>query len=75
MTGSNEFSVLNIDKNSRLPYDAYVNQDSYIEYLIEVGPQIEIEKRKVTSLPSLFGEIGGLYDFFILIVMFIISGF
>ena len=75
MTGSNEFSLLNIDKNSKLSQNTFINPESYFECTLEVGPQIEIEKRKVTSLPSLFGEIGGLYDFFILIVVFIISGF
>ena len=40
-----------------------------------MGPRIEIEKRIVTSLPSLFGEIGGLNDFFASFVIFIISNF
>ena len=40
-----------------------------------VGPQVNIEKRKVTSLPTLGGEIGGLNDFFASFVVFIISGF
>lgn len=42
---------------------------------MEVGSKINIEKRKVTSLPSLFGEIGGLYDFFALIIMLMINNF
>ena len=75
MTGSNEFSMLNINRNTRLPMEAFINQNSYVEYNLEVGPQIEIEKRKVTSLPSLFGEIGGLNDFFASFVIFIISGY
>ena len=75
MTGSNEFSMLNIDKHSRLEHQKWINQNSYLEYTLNMGPQIKIEKRIVTSLPSLFGEIGGLYDFLILIVLFIISGF
>ena len=67
--------MLNIDQNSRIVQESFTNPDSYLECTLEIGPQIEIEKRKVTSLPSLFGEIGGLYDFFIIIVVFIISGF
>ena len=55
--------MLNIDKNSRGELEAFTNENSYIELFLEIGPQIEIEIRKVTSLPSLFGEIGGLYDF------------
>ena len=75
MTGSNEFSMLNIDRNSRQQLHKFINQNTYIEYVMEVGPQIEIEKRKVTSLPSLFGEIGGLNDFFISFIVFIISSY
>ena len=41
----------------------------------EMSPEIKIEKRKVTSLPSLFGEIGGLNDFFALIIMLLLSNF
>ena len=75
MTGSDEFSFLNIDQNSKFKDETFINQDSYIEFCLEMGYQIEIEKRKITSLPSFFGEIGGLYDFFVLFVMFLISGF
>ena len=42
---------------------------------LEVGPQIKIEKRKVTSLASLFGELGGLNDFFASFIVIIISSF
>ena len=66
--------MLNVDPKSRTEIDVLVNPTSYMEYAIEVGPQINIEKRKVTSLPSLFGEIGGLNDFFASFVVFIISG-
>ena len=46
-----------------------------MEYNFLIGPRIEIEKRKVTSLPSLFGEIGGLNDFFAAFILIIISSF
>ena len=75
MTESNKFTILNIDPNSKAKTDALVSQNSYVEYVLEVGPRVEIENRKVTSLPSLFGEIGGLNDFFASFVVFIISGF
>ena len=75
MTGTNEFQMLNIDRDSRAETEAFITDDTYIEYTIEVGAQIEIEKRKVISLPSLFGEIGGLNDFFASFVMFLIGGF
>ena len=74
MTKSNNFAMLNIDTFSRIEYDVFINPNSYIEYQLDVGPRVEIEKRKVTSLPSLFGEIGGLNDFFASFIVFIISG-
>ena len=64
MTGKNKFSMLNFDKASRHEKNAFKDPDVYIEYVFEIGSKVEIEKRKVTSLPSLFGEIGGLNDFF-----------
>ena len=67
--------MLNLDSKSKLEVAAFVDQNSYIECQFEIGNQIEIEKRKVTSLPSLFGEIGGLNDFFASFVVFIISGY
>ena len=56
--------MLNIDKKSKTEYYVSIDQSNYVEYMFQLGSQIEIEKRKVTSLPSLFGEIGGLNDFF-----------
>ena len=56
--------MLNFDKASRHEKNAFKDPDVYIEYVFEIGSKVEIEKRKVTSLPSLFGEIGGLNDFF-----------
>lgn len=64
MTGVNKFSMLNFDKASRYESEMFNDPDLYMEYVLEIGFKVEIEKRKVTSLPSLFGEIGGLNDFF-----------
>ena len=44
--------------------NAFALSTNYFEYNLEIGTKIEIERRTVTSLPSLFGEIGGLNDFF-----------
>ena len=40
-----------------------------------MSPLIKIEKRKVNSLPSLFGELGGLNEIFASAIVIIISGF
>ena len=37
--------------------------------------KIKKEKRKVNSLPSLFGELGGLNEIFVSTIVLIISGF
>ena len=33
-------------------------------YLFDLSQMIKVEKRQVTSLPELFGDLGGLYEFF-----------
>ena len=33
-------------------------------YGFDLSQQIKVEKRQVTSLPGLFGDLGGLYEFF-----------
>ena len=55
--------------------NAFALSTNYFEYNLEIGTKIEIERRTVTSLPSLFGEIGGLYDFFALFILLFISSF
>ena len=43
--------------------------------MIEISQQIEIERRIVISLASLFGELGGLNDFFGSFIVLIISSY
>ena len=40
-----------------------------------MSPEIKIEKRKVNSLPSLFGELGGLNEIFASAIVIILSGY
>ena len=75
MTGLKKFSMININTNSRLPVNAWIQPNVYYEFVLEIGPQIEIEKRRVISLPELFGEIGGLNDFITLTLVLILSSF
>ena len=37
--------------------------DLIISFFIDLSNEIKIEKRVVTSFPSIFGEIFGLYEF------------
>ena len=66
--------MLNIDLNSRSKTQ-FMDKDSHFELNLDISPEIKIEKRKVTSLPSLFGEIGGLFDFFVIFILLVISNF
>ena len=43
MTGSTEFSMLNIDKKSRAKNNAWVRPNTYLELVLEIGSQVEIE--------------------------------
>ena len=74
MTGDEQFSMLNVDINSEriIPF---IDKDSLFELSLHLSNKINIEKRKVTSLPSLFGELGGLFDFFALIILLVIGKF
>ena len=40
-----------------------------------MGSKVKIEKRKIISLPNLFGEIGGLKDFFATLIILLIGGY
>ena len=40
-----------------------------------MSPEVKIEKRKVNSLPSLFGELGGLNEIFASAIVIILSGY
>ena len=75
MTESLNFSMLNLDPKSRIELDFLINNNQYIDYHMEIGPQIEVERRRVTSLASLFGELGGLNDFFGSFIVLIISSY
>ena len=67
--------MLNIDIFSGINQDFLASESYYKEYHLGVGPRIEIEKRKVNTLESLFGEIGGLFGFYFSIVWFLIGKF
>ena len=79
MTGEVEFSLLNIDKSSKsddLPMASMPNNadGALFRTLLQLSSQIQIEKRVVTSLPSIFGEFFGLYEVFSAITFILIGG-
>ena len=44
-------------------------------YAFELSQEIKVEKRQVTSIPGLFGDLGGLYEFLATIVATLVSGY
>ena len=70
MTDSVEFDLLNLDLAAGTTVDQPIetmrkdDQSIFQFYLFDLSQTIKVEKRQVTSLPELFGELGGLYEFF-----------
>ena len=62
MTEPEEFSMLNLDRLNKLKLPFPASPDSFKEFWFDLSVEIKIEKRVVKSLPSLFGEVGGLND-------------
>jgi hypothetical protein len=50
-----------------------ISDETRFSYLFELCQEIKIEKRVVTSLPSLFGEVGGLGDIIRILIALIIG--
>ena len=48
--------------------------DSLGHYRFDMSQTVKIEQRKVVSIPSLFGELGGLYEFLATIIVTLIGG-
>ena len=75
MVAPNEFSFFNFDKSSRQELTGGVAPGERLVYTIDMSHEIKIEKRQVMSLPTFFGEIGGVYAFFVSIVTVLIGGY
>ena len=43
--------------------------------VFDLGQEVSIEKRTVLSLPQIFGDLGGLYEFASILVIFLIGRF
>ena len=75
MTEPEEISLLNVDKNSYIDLEwKSMPSDSLTHYRFDMSQTIKIEHRKVLSIPSLFGELGGLYEFLATIIVTLIGG-
>ena len=68
------FSLLNLDPVTKLIQPYGINEHSMFNMYFELGQKISVEKRVVLSIPSLFGEVGGLYDFLSALNLFVIGG-
>lgn len=65
LTEPQEFSMLNLDRLTRFEIPLQDKSGDVLHAVnIDLDGNIQIEQRVVTSLPSFFGEIGGLRDFF-----------
>ena len=63
-----------MDRNSRFEVAVGAEADAYFTYLFDLSQEIRIEKRAVTSLPSIFGDVGGLRDFMSTVAVLVIGG-
>ena len=74
MTEPEEFSLLNLDMNSYIYFQRNnLPEAVFTQYRFDLSQKIIIEKRQVTSLPTLFGDLGGLYEFIATIAITLIA--
>ena len=74
MTEPQELSFFNVDRNSKIDYPVIQKEDVQFALMFDVSQQIQIEKRQVTSLPSLFGDVGGINEFLSTMIILVIGG-
>ena len=77
MTDPVELTLLNLDTTSKQELITPRGQygDDYLLFSMDIylGNKISVEKRVVTSFVSLFGELGGLYEFMATGIVYLIS--
>ena len=75
MTDLVEITLLNLDSTSKLEFiDSTMAERGILAIAFELSQEIKVEKRQVTSIPGLFGDLGGLYEFLATIVVALVSG-
>ena len=75
MTEPEEFTMVNLDRLTKLSLPMPPSPDSFREYWVDLSTEIKIEKRVVNSFPSLFGEVGGINELLATLVLLLIGMF
>lgn len=75
LTEPEELRMLNMDRLSVLDIPLGVESDAYLTHLFVLGEEIKVETRVVTSLVSLFGDIGGLREVFSSLILLLVGSF
>ena len=76
MTDPVDFTLLNLDSNSKLEFeDVIMPERGIMTFAFDLSQEINVEKRQVTSIPGLFGDLGGLYEFLATIAAALVSGY
>ena len=68
-----DFSILNLDKASKNVAKFPRRGNILSEFVFDLSNNIRIEKRQVRSIPELLAELGGLYQTFAIMCIFLID--
>ena len=68
-----EFSFLNVDRGYKKKYISQSYNNIFLHVYFDLSQKIIAEKRTVTSLTQLFGDLGGLYEFVATFIIFLIG--
>ena len=72
-TKAETFSMLNLDKLSIIEIPLGKDPNAYFTYLFDLSQEIKVENRVVEGFFDLFGEIGGLREVFVSVIMIFIG--
>ena len=70
-----KLSLLNVDISSRGYSYKPLTDGNLIELDFHLSHSINVEKRTILSLPEVFADLGGLYEFFATGILYIIGRF
>ena len=73
MQGEEHFSFLNADRGSKQVYSLPQFENLFFHVYFDLSQKIIVERRTVTSLTQLFGDLGGLYEFIATFIIFLIG--
>ena len=66
-------SLLNLDLSTKRELGLPTDSDSLLTLYFDLSEKIKVESRVVTNIPTLFGDLGGLYSFFATIVVLMLG--